>query len=205
MMGEMEKPLVIGKAAKARCFKNLKINNLSVICRSNKKTLMTAAAMKEWLNMFNAKMKKENRNAIFFLDNATCHPKVTLSNVKIAWFPANATSIIKPMDMGVIYTFKSHYKLFLMQSLISNVEKADSSYALARSVSVLDAVNWIGLVVKKIKAETVKKSKKAVQTDRLCGLVVRVPGYISRGLGSITGATRFSEKYWVWNGVHSAL
>jgi hypothetical protein len=28
----------------------------------------------------------------------------------------------------------------------------------------------------------------------LCGLVVRVPGYKSRGAGSIPGATRFSEK-----------
>jgi hypothetical protein len=27
-----------------------------------------------------------------------------------------------------------------------------------------------------------------------CGLVVRVPGYRSRGPGSIPGATRFSEK-----------
>jgi hypothetical protein len=41
--------------------------------------------------------------------------------------------------------------------LISTVEEADSSYALTRSVSVLDAVNWIMLSVKKIKAETVKK------------------------------------------------
>jgi hypothetical protein len=39
----------------------------------------------------------------------------------------------------------------------------------------------------------------------LCGLVARVPGYSSRGPGSIPGATRFSEKCWVWNGVHSAL
>jgi hypothetical protein len=30
--------------------------------------------------------------------------------------------------------------------------------------------------------------------DRLCGLVIRVPGYRSRGPGSIPGATRFSEK-----------
>jgi hypothetical protein len=30
--------------------------------------------------------------------------------------------------------------------------------------------------------------------DRLCGIVVRVPGYRSRGPGSIPGATRFSEK-----------
>jgi hypothetical protein len=76
--------------------------------------------------MFNAKMKKENRNGIL-LDNATCHPKVTLSNVKIAWFPANATSALQPMDMGVIYTFKSHYRRFLILSLISNIEEVDSS------------------------------------------------------------------------------
>jgi hypothetical protein len=30
--------------------------------------------------------------------------------------------------------------------------------------------------------------------DRLCGLVVRGPGYSSRGVGSIPGATRFSEE-----------
>jgi hypothetical protein len=40
--------------------------------------------------------------------------------------------------------------------------------------------------------------------DHLCDLVVRVPGYRSRGPGSIPSATRFSEKLWVWNGVHSA-
>jgi hypothetical protein len=31
-------------------------------------------------------------------------------------------------------------------------------------------------------------------TDRLYGLVVRVPGYRSGGSGSISGATRFSEE-----------
>jgi hypothetical protein len=36
--------------------------------------------------------------------------------------------------------------------------------------------------------------------DCLCGLVARVPGYRSRGPGSIPSATRFSEKYWVWGG-----
>jgi hypothetical protein len=38
----------------------------------------------------------------------------------------------------------------------------------------------------------------------LCGLVVRVPGYRSRGPGSIPSTFRFLEKWWVWNGVHSA-
>jgi hypothetical protein len=35
---------------------------------------------------------------------------------------------------------------------------------------------------------------------RLCGLVGRVLGYRSRGPGSIPGASRFSDKQWVWNG-----
>jgi hypothetical protein len=40
--------------------------------------------------------------------------------------------------------------------------------------------------------------------DHLCGVVVRVPGYKSIGLGLIPGTARFSENYWVWKGVHSA-
>jgi hypothetical protein len=40
--------------------------------------------------------------------------------------------------------------------------------------------------------------------DRLCGLMVRVPGYISRHTRSIPSAARFAEKLRVWNGVHSA-
>jgi hypothetical protein len=40
-----------------------------------------------------------------------------------------------------------------------------------------------------------------VTCDHLCGLVLRVPGYRSRGLDSISGTIRFSEKKWVWNGI----
>jgi hypothetical protein len=43
-----------------------------------------------------------------------------------------------------------------------------------------------------------------IQADLICGLVVRVPGYRSRGQGSIPGSTIFSERWGVWNGVHLA-
>jgi hypothetical protein len=75
----MEKLLMIGKAAKPRCLRTMNINNLPVNWRNTEKAWMIAATMEEWLNMFNAKMKKENRNAILYLDNATCHIKVTIS------------------------------------------------------------------------------------------------------------------------------
>jgi hypothetical protein len=38
------------------------------------------------------------------------------------------------------------------------------------------------------------KSPMDREIDRFCGLVVRVPGYKSRGPSSIPGANRFSEK-----------
>jgi hypothetical protein len=42
-------------------------------------------------------------------------------------------------------------------------------------------------------------------SDRLCGLVVAVPGYNPEVSDTIPGATRFPDKHLVWNGVHSAL
>jgi hypothetical protein len=42
------------------------------------------------------------------------------------------------------------------------------------------------------------------KSNRFCGAVIRVPGYKSKGTGSIPGATRFSEKLWVWNRVYTA-
>jgi hypothetical protein len=47
----MEKPLVTAKAAKPRCFKNLKINNLLVIWKKNKKAWITAATMEGGKNV----------------------------------------------------------------------------------------------------------------------------------------------------------
>jgi hypothetical protein len=40
-----------------------------------------------------------------------------------------------------------------MQSLILDVEEVDSSYSLARPASVVDALIWTGLAVKKIKSK----------------------------------------------------
>jgi hypothetical protein len=48
-------------------------------------------------------------------------------------------------------------RLDICQSLILNVEETDGCYALARSVSVLDAMNGNQWAVKKMKAETVIK------------------------------------------------
>ncbi|XP_053555972.1 tigger transposable element-derived protein 6-like [Bombina bombina] len=133
MDGRLEKPLVIGKAAKPHCFKNIDTTQLPVIWRANKKAWMTAELMSEWLKIFDRKMKREGHKVILFLDNATCHPHLKLSNVKLAWFPANTTSVTQPMDQGVICTMKTHYRKLLLQSLVANISTTQNVHQIAKN------------------------------------------------------------------------
>ena len=94
MIGEFEKPVIIDKSEKPRCFKHVDLRNLPVNWRSNKRSWMTSYIFEEWLNKFNEKMKSEKRNVLLFLDNATSHPRRNLRNVKLLFFPPNTTSML---------------------------------------------------------------------------------------------------------------
>jgi hypothetical protein len=134
----------------------MNINELSVVWKSNKKAWMTAALMEEWLKGFNERMRQQKRSILLFLDSATRHPHLQLSNVRLAWLPPNTISVTQPMDLGVINCVKANYRKLVMQSLIANVESSSSAPKLARSISVLKALIWIAEAVKQVSPETVK-------------------------------------------------
>ena len=72
--GEIEKPLVIGKSLKPRCFKNVNTKKLPVLWTANRKAWMTSDIFQEWLKKFNVKMQKKKRHVLLLLDNAPCYP-----------------------------------------------------------------------------------------------------------------------------------
>ena len=96
MLGKFETPLVIGKSAHPRAFKHVK--SLPVVWRCNKSAWMTSNLFEEMIARFNEKMRREGRHVLLFLDNAPCHPKLTFSNVKLVFFPANMTTHAQPLD-----------------------------------------------------------------------------------------------------------
>ena len=59
---------------------------------------------------WNNKLANKGRKIALVLDNATCHPKITLSNIELVFLPPNTTSHIQPMDQGIIANFKRHYR-----------------------------------------------------------------------------------------------
>ncbi|XP_037776968.1 tigger transposable element-derived protein 4-like [Penaeus monodon] len=134
MKGEFEKPLIIGRCEKPHCFKWINTKVLPIIWKSNKRAWMTAALFKEWLEKFNEKMRRQKRNVILFLDNATCYPPLELSYVKLVFFPPN-TSHLQPMNQEIIKTMKTHYRQMLLRKVIKDVENGGQK----TNVSVLDA------------------------------------------------------------------
>lgn len=155
--GDIEKPFVVGKVDKPRCFGNLDRESLPVIWRSNKRAWMTRALMEEWLVYFDSKMRGEDRNVLLFLDTAACHPRVTLSNVKLVWFPPNTTAFMLPIQ-SVLHMLKTWYRKSLLQFLAMNVREYDDVKDLTKNVTALNAINWIAGACRKIPSEAVKAS-----------------------------------------------
>ncbi|KAJ8888908.1 hypothetical protein PR048_008402 [Dryococelus australis] len=67
-----------------------------------KKAWMTSAVFTRWLCSFDAKMGAANRK-ILFVDNCPSHPELNdLRNIKLVFLPKNTTSMLQPLDQGII-------------------------------------------------------------------------------------------------------
>lgn len=157
MVGEKEKLLVIGKAARPRAFKNVNIKDLPAFWKHNKKAWMTRDIMAEWLEQFDRKMSQQNRKILLFLDNAASHPKdIILKNIKIVFLPPNTTSVCQPLDQGVIQNFKVHYRTAIIKNLLPSINFVDSAKTLIKTVNVLDALYFIKQSWEKVTPKTIE-------------------------------------------------
>lgn len=121
---EKLKLLVIGKAKNPRCFKG--IRSLDVDYQSNKKAWMTGDIFTKWLLELDKKFGSQKRKVLLFIDNCTAHPKEAkdkLQNIELAYFPPNMTSLLQPMDQGIIYNIKQLYRKRILMNILSQMEE----------------------------------------------------------------------------------
>lgn len=125
MDGSEKLPLfVIGKSKNPRCFKNIK--SLPVIYRGNKKAWMTSVLFEEWLMQLDEKFIGEGRKVLLLVDNCPSHPKSVqekLRAIKLSFFPPNATSVLQPLDLGIIRTLKHYYRYALVKRRLDHMDK----------------------------------------------------------------------------------
>uniref|UniRef100_A0A1X7VAJ2 DDE-1 domain-containing protein n=1 Tax=Amphimedon queenslandica TaxID=400682 RepID=A0A1X7VAJ2_AMPQE len=94
---------------------------------------MTGNILDNVLSKLNAKLRKDGRNVLLFIDNAGCHlPKFCDKYIKItiAFLPADTTSVLQPLDPGIIKPFKVHYRTSLIRFVLARFDE----YAYASKV-----------------------------------------------------------------------
>ncbi|KAI6651119.1 Tigger transposable element-derived protein 6-like [Oopsacas minuta] len=117
------KLLVIGKSKKPRCFKGIDMDTLPVSYRANKNAWMTSLLFEEWITRWDSALGKQSRKILLLVDNCTAHPALdTLKNIRLEFLPPNTTSLIQPMDQGIIKNIKGHYRKELVQMTITAIE-----------------------------------------------------------------------------------
>ena len=120
--GEKLKPLVIGKSQKPRCFKNINVHDLPVTWKANAKSWMKLKLFEEWLQKTNQHFLEQNRKILLFIDNSETHSDIELSNIKVKFLPPNTTSLIQPLDQGIIQNFKTIYRKHFVRYLTSKLD-----------------------------------------------------------------------------------
>lgn len=161
--------LMLGTAKKPRCFKGMNMNALPVTYRHQKKAWMDQKIFTDWFrNVFVPNVQSHLRsmslppNAILFLDNAPAHPEESLlksddGNIICHFLPANSTSLIQPMDQGVIESLKRRYRKKFLQQLLSGDEDRELlSYW--KTYNMKDVMNNVADSWSEMQAETLSRA-----------------------------------------------
>ena len=146
MLGEKYKPFIIGKSSKPRCFRGVDISKL-VKYSPQKSSWMTSDLFGIWLKELNRKMAKEKRSILLTVDNASCHNsgiELELSNVKVQFLPKNTTSIMQPLDMGIIAATKVFYRKKMCRAMITELDKNALANArdLSKKITLLQGIEF---------------------------------------------------------------
>ncbi|KAG0439906.1 Tigger transposable element-derived protein 6 [Dictyocoela muelleri] len=123
--GKKLKLLLIGKSKNLRGIKNIDLNTLNIVYKSNKTSWLTAEIFNDYLISLNDKLKNENRKILILVDNFSGHKVGKRTNIELMFFPPNCTSIIQPLDLGIIHSFKSKFKSLLNNFQIYNALSND--------------------------------------------------------------------------------
>ena len=152
-------PLVIGKSKTPRCLRPfiLKNRRLPCIYRNNESAWMTCKIFTEYMKKINSKMIAMERKIIIILDNHVSHfvTSVKLTHVKLAYFPPNTTSVLQPLDAGVISDFKNKYRQELMNYAIER-HQIDKNFVLEQNtITVLQAMQFTHKAWSRVEPSTI--------------------------------------------------
>jgi hypothetical protein len=160
---DKKKLLVIGKSAKPRCFKGLKMDSLPVEYYANKNAWMTSEVYKKWLMRWVVGLQRKSRKVLLILDNCVAHRQCSdcLKNIQLEFLHVNTTSLVQAMYMGIIKNFKMLYRRKSVNHILDEIEEnLLTSFSTAKEVSskfnLLQAVQFVTDSWREISSKTIQ-------------------------------------------------
>ena len=101
---------VIGKAKTPRCLQKkykMQVKDMAVKWYASKNAWMTGDIHHRIMTKFNTQMRMAGQHVLYVCDNASSHQVREYSHVKFLMLPPNATSVVQPLDQGIIWSVKS--------------------------------------------------------------------------------------------------
>ena len=103
-------------------------------------------------------MKREDRHVILFIDNAPSHKPQDLSNIKIKFLPPKTTSVLQPLDQGIIQAFKLLYRKRQYRHIMTELDRTTKTgVEIMAHVNVLQAIIWAAEAWEEVDHGTIKK------------------------------------------------
>ena len=137
---------VIGKSKTPRCLGKkykMQVKDMAVDWYASKNAWMTGDIHHKIMSKFNDEMRKSNRHILYVCDNASSHQVCEYSHIKFLMLPPNATSIMQPLDQGIILSTKRRYKKKLVERYLVCVENNKDANSLLKSLDIVVATNMI--------------------------------------------------------------
>jgi hypothetical protein len=147
-------PYFIGTAVVPHALRGRDVSDeLGVTYTSTRKGWMTSSRFIEWLQALDIDMRRQGRQILLLVDNASPHvrPTIPMTNVRLEFLPPNTTSVLQPLDQGVIACVKRGFtRVKARRAYVAFKENRR-----LEQVSVYDAMQWANEAWGSVTAETI--------------------------------------------------
>ena len=105
--------------------------------------------------------------AVLLMDNCSAHPgeeELVSSDgkVMVKFLPPNVTSLIQPMDQGVLVSIKRRYRSKILQELVLNDNSGVSIIDFLKKIDILKVINIIAACWDEIQPITLRCSWRKI-------------------------------------------
>ncbi|XP_074753618.1 uncharacterized protein LOC141956714 [Athene noctua] len=157
---EKRQLLVVGRSRQLRCLpKDLRA--LPVTYTSSGNAWVTARIFQEWILRWDQELRHHCRRVVLFVGRSSAHPpelSTKLHNIRLVFFPADASSVAQPMDLGIIPNLKGHYRALVLARAAQDpaLARAGRVAEIAGQVTLLDAIYLLHKAWRSVQPATVR-------------------------------------------------